>query len=70
MSESAANEVSVDGGLTWHPAVGRASWTYTFLPKPGRTLLIRALLVPLWRGYAAQNLRNVADYTGPSTRSR
>ncbi|MCU1601820.1 MAG: hypothetical protein JWO22_2529 [Frankiales bacterium] len=46
------------------------TWTYTFLPKSGRTLLIRAVLVPLWRGYAAQNLRNVADYTGPSTRSR
>lgn len=46
------------------------TWTYTFLPKPGRTWFIKAVLVPLWRGYAAQNLRNVADYTGPSTRSR
>jgi methionine-rich copper-binding protein CopC len=25
-------EVSVDGGLTWHPATGRSSWSYTFTP--------------------------------------
>ena len=25
-------EVSVDGGTTWHPATGRASWTYTWTP--------------------------------------
>jgi len=24
-------EVSADGGITWHPAVGRESWTYSFL---------------------------------------
>jgi hypothetical protein len=23
-------EVSIDGGLTWHPATGRQSWTYTW----------------------------------------
>ena len=23
-------EVSIDGGTTWHPATGRASWSYTF----------------------------------------
>jgi Domain of unknown function (DUF4082)/Bacterial Ig domain len=27
-----AVEVSVDGGLTWHPAVGRENWSYTFVP--------------------------------------
>jgi hypothetical protein len=26
-------EVSVDGGTTWHPANGRASWTYPFTPN-------------------------------------
>ena len=26
-------EVSVDGGLTWHPASGTQSWTYTFTPR-------------------------------------
>ena len=25
-------EVSIDGGATWHPATGRASWTYTWTP--------------------------------------
>ena len=25
-------EVSVNGGQTWHPATGRASWTYTWTP--------------------------------------
>jgi len=25
-------EVSVDGGATWHPASGRASWTYAWTP--------------------------------------
>ena len=26
-------EVSTDGGSTWHPAVGRESWSYTFSPS-------------------------------------
>ncbi|MBZ5626679.1 MAG: carboxypeptidase regulatory-like domain-containing protein, partial [Acidobacteriia bacterium] len=26
-------EVSADGGQTWHPADGRASWTYAFTPE-------------------------------------
>ncbi len=25
-------EVSVDGGATWHPAIGRESWSYTWTP--------------------------------------
>src|SRR5207248_3723209 len=25
-------EVSVDGGATWHPAAGRSSWSYTWMP--------------------------------------
>ena len=25
-------EVSVDGGVTWHPAVGRQSWSYSWTP--------------------------------------
>jgi hypothetical protein len=38
-------EVSVDGGTTWHPATGRASWTRTWIPTdPGShvTILSRA----------------------------
>ena len=27
-----AVEVSVDGGATWHPAAGRATWIYTWTP--------------------------------------
>jgi hypothetical protein len=26
-------EISTDGGVAWHPANGRGSWTYTFTPK-------------------------------------
>jgi WD40 repeat protein len=26
-------EVSVDSGSTWHPAIGRSSWTYTWTPN-------------------------------------
>ena len=26
-------EVSTDGGQTWHPAVGRANWTYSWTPS-------------------------------------
>jgi hypothetical protein len=30
-------EVTTDGGATWHPATGRATWSYTFTPPvPGR----------------------------------
>ncbi len=28
-------EVSVDGGTTWHPASGRANWSYTWTPGIG-----------------------------------
>jgi Domain of unknown function (DUF4082)/Bacterial Ig-like domain (group 3)/Bacterial Ig-like domain/Bacterial Ig domain len=38
-------EVSVDGGVTWHPAVGRSSWTYTWSPNQNgnATILSRAV---------------------------
>jgi len=35
-------EVSVDGGTTWHPATGRESWSYTFIPTMLGTISIRA----------------------------
>jgi hypothetical protein len=28
-----AVEISLDGGATWHPAVGRENWSYTFTPN-------------------------------------
>lgn len=34
-------EVSIDGGLTWHPANGHGSWTYTFTPGSNGTLTIK-----------------------------
>ena len=38
-------EVSVDGGLTWHPAVGRSAWSYAWTPvsNGAYTLLSRAV---------------------------
>ena len=33
-------EVSVDGGQTWHPASGRASWTYSFTPTLAGSITI------------------------------
>src|SRR5262245_2689323 len=38
-------EVSTDGGLTWHPAVGRATWTYTFTPTAPGVLSIKTRAV-------------------------
>lgn len=40
-----AVEVSTDGGSTWHPAVGRAAWSYSWTPSgPGPvTLQVRAV---------------------------
>ncbi|TKB27207.1 DUF4082 domain-containing protein [Desulfopila sp. IMCC35006] len=33
-------EISTDGGTTWHPATGRASWSYTWQsPTPGATTI-------------------------------
>ena len=34
-------EVSVDNGVTWHPATGRGSWTYTFTPGSNGTLTLK-----------------------------
>src|SRR5262249_55140870 len=33
-------EVSVDGGATWHPAVGRENWSYVFTAATSGTLNI------------------------------
>jgi hypothetical protein len=40
-----AVEVSTDGGHTWHPAVGRGNWTYTWNPAAlgAATVLSRAV---------------------------
>jgi hypothetical protein len=38
-------EVSVDGGITWHPATGRENWTYTWAPRSAGTVTIRSRAV-------------------------
>ncbi|MFN6572064.1 DUF4082 domain-containing protein [Dendronalium sp. ChiSLP03b] len=35
-------EVSVDGGTTWHPASGRANWTYTWRANTSGSVTIRS----------------------------
>ena len=41
----AAVEVSVDGGASWHPAVGRTRWSYVWMPRVAGavTVLSRAV---------------------------
>ncbi len=38
-------EVSVDGGATWHPASGRANWSYTWTPAASGSVTIRSRAV-------------------------
>src|SRR5262249_2324355 len=38
-------EVSVDGGATWHPAVGRTSWSYTWRPNALGSVTIKSRAV-------------------------
>jgi len=38
-------EVSVDGGSTWHPATGRDTWSYTWLPETLGSVTIRSQAV-------------------------
>jgi hypothetical protein len=38
-------EVSVDGGTTWHPASGRASWSYTWTPATSGAVTIKSRAV-------------------------
>src|SRR5216684_425043 len=40
-----AVEVSVDGGKSWHPAVGRESWTYSFTAGNSGTLVVQSRAV-------------------------
>jgi hypothetical protein len=38
-------EVSVDGGTSWHPATGRASWSYVWRTGGGATVTIKSRAV-------------------------
>ena len=35
-------EVSTDGGITWHPAIGTTSWSFNWTPAAVGTATIRA----------------------------
>src|SRR5207247_6217812 len=35
-------EISVDGGTTWHPAVGRANWSYSWPPATNGSTTIKS----------------------------
>ncbi|HEX2971490.1 MAG TPA: DUF4082 domain-containing protein [Tepidisphaeraceae bacterium] len=35
-------EISVDGGLSWHPVTGRANWSYSWTPNQSGTVNIKA----------------------------
>ncbi|AGA31260.1 DUF4082 domain-containing protein [Singulisphaera acidiphila] len=41
----AAVEISTDGGLTWHRATGRTSWSYSWIPTAGGATHIRTRAV-------------------------
>jgi len=41
----AAVEVSVDGGLTWHAAVGRGSWSYSWIANASGSVTIKSRAV-------------------------
>ena len=38
-------EVTVDGGLTWHPANGRGTWRYTWMPMAAGSVIIKSRAV-------------------------
>jgi hypothetical protein len=38
-------EVSVDGGLSWHPATGRGTWTYNWSPTAAGPVVVKARAV-------------------------
>ena len=50
---------SAEGDWSFAPAPGGSSeirWTYRFTAGPGRRTLVRALIAPMWRGYAQRAL--------------
>jgi hypothetical protein len=41
----AGTEVSIDGGVTWHPAPGRGSWSYSWTPSALGTVVLESRAV-------------------------
>ncbi|MBX6311548.1 MAG: Ig-like domain-containing protein [Isosphaeraceae bacterium] len=62
-------EVSVDGGVTWHPAVGRGNWSYSWVPSATGTATIKVRATDDSANIGAISTINVtvAQRTGPST---
>ena len=64
---------SAEGDWSFVPAPGGGSevrWTYRFTARPGRRVLVRALIAPMWRGYAQRALDRAvaaAEAGGPTT---
>src|SRR6267378_2811126 len=48
-------EVSVDGGVTWHPATGRTNWNYSWTAGAGVSVTIKSRAVD-----ASGNLENAS----------
>lgn len=38
-------EISVDGGTTWHPAIGRGTWTYSWTPTVTGQVVVKSRAV-------------------------
>ncbi|MFJ5958222.1 DUF4082 domain-containing protein [Paenarthrobacter sp. NPDC092416] len=52
-------EVSTDGGSTWHPAVGKQNWTYTYIQKGFETATIQARAIDDSANIGAAASRNL-----------
>lgn len=64
---------AADGDWTLAPAPRgdtNVRWTYRFFPLPGRRMLTRALIAPMWRGYARRALRRAVVVAETAARSR
>jgi hypothetical protein len=59
-------EVSVDGGSTWHPAVGRSNWSYSWTPGVGGSVTIKARATDDSGNLESPPAEVVVNVTGPS----
>jgi hypothetical protein len=58
-------EVSVDGGVTWHPASGRNSWTYVWTPNTNGPVTIKTRAVDDSGNLETPSAGVTVDTTGP-----
>jgi hypothetical protein len=57
----------VHGAWWFTPNAGGGTgvrWTYAFRPRPGRGLIVRAVVAPLWRAYARRVLARATAAAG------